>query len=137
MVEGYNIALKVDGKTILGRTQEDLSISATVKESITKDDNGVKKKKVTGHDVSFSVNALLEVDDSSATTKLDRDAVIALALKVGDDAEFPVIYSCAGGDTYTGTGIISSYSESSSAEQDADSSVSLNIDITGAFTKQS
>lgn len=137
MVEGYNIALKIDGKTVLGRTQEDLNISANLKESMTKDDEGVKKKKVTGHDVSFSVNALVDFNASGVTTKLDRDDVIELALKVGSTAEFPVLYTVAGGDTYGGTGVITSYSESSSAEEDSDSSITLNIDITGAFTKQS
>ena len=41
-VEGYNIALNIGGKTVLGRTQEDLSIAAVTTTSITKDDAGVQ-----------------------------------------------------------------------------------------------
>ena len=48
MVEGYNIALAVDGKTLCGRTQDDLTIAAKVKESITKDDQGETQRQVTG-----------------------------------------------------------------------------------------
>ena len=36
MVNGYNISLKIGGKTIVGRTQDDLTIAATVKESLDK-----------------------------------------------------------------------------------------------------
>ena len=43
MIEGYNIALKLDSKTILGRTQDDLSISSTTKTNLTKDDDGDSK----------------------------------------------------------------------------------------------
>ena len=47
MILGYNISISLNGKTVVGRTQEDLSISANVKESITKDDQGVKQSAVT------------------------------------------------------------------------------------------
>ena len=39
-MEGYNIALKVNGKTLAGRTQDDLNIAAKTKDSLTKDDKG-------------------------------------------------------------------------------------------------
>ena len=61
MVEGYNIALTIGGKTLCGRTQDDLTIAAKVKESITKDDEGETQRRITGHDVSFSVSGLIEV----------------------------------------------------------------------------
>ena len=34
---GYNVAVKINGKTCVGRTQDDLTITPTVKESITKE----------------------------------------------------------------------------------------------------
>lgn len=136
MIEGYNFAIKISGKTVIGRTQEDLNISAITKESITKDDAGVKKTKVTGHDVTLKVGALAELAGSGATTKLDRDDIIAMALAVGDEAIVPVTYSCEGGDTYGGNAIITGYSESSAADPDTDTTVSLDLKISGAFTKQ-
>lgn len=132
MVEGYNIALAVDGKTLCGRTQDDLTIAAKVKESITKDDNGETQRRVTGHDVSFSVSGLVVVGNNEAT-KLDRDDVIALALAKGSSAEVPVVYSCGGGDSYTGTAIITNYNESSNSEDDA--TYGLDLQISGGFTK--
>lgn len=135
MVEGYNIALNINSKTVLGRTQEDLTISAVVKESITKDDNGVTQRSVVRHDVTFRVAALLSMNETGETTKLDRDDVIALALATGSTAVVPVQYLCQGGDTYGGNAIITGYSESSSADADADTTLSLDLQITGAFSK--
>lgn len=132
MVEGYNIALAVDNKTLCGRTQDDLTIAAKVKESITKDDNGETQRRVTGHDVSFSVSGLVVVGNNEAT-KLDRDDVIALALAKGSSAEVPVVYSCSGGDSYAGTAIITNYNESSNSEDDA--TYGLDLQISGGFTK--
>lgn len=134
MVEGYNIALKINGKTVLGRTQEDLSISAVVKESIIKDDLGVTQRSVVRHDVTFRVAALLSLNATGATTKLDRDDVIAMALATGSSAIIPVQYLCEGGGTYGGNAIITGYSESSSADADADTTMSLDLQITGDFT---
>lgn len=134
MVEGYNIALNINSKTVLGRTQEDLTIAAVTKESITKDDNGVVQKKVVRHDVSFKVSALLSLN-GTGSTKLDRDDVIALALATGNNAVIPVQYLCEGGDTYGGNAIITGYSESSSADADADTTLSLDLEITGDFAK--
>lgn len=136
MVLGYNVSLSLNSKTLLGRTQEDLNISARTKESITKDDNGVKSVAVTGHDITFSVSALMTLEGSSAS-KLDRDDVIALAMKTGSEAVIPFIYAVSGGDTYAGSCIITGYSESSAADLDTDTTVSLNLQVTGAMTKQS
>ena len=134
MVEGYNIALNINSKTVLGRTKEDLTIAAVVKESITKDDNGVTQRSVVRHDVTFRVAALLSLNGTTST-KLGRDDVIALALATGSNAIIPVQYLCEGGDTYGGNAIITGYSESSSADADADTTLSLDLQITGAFTK--
>lgn len=133
MVEGYNISLQINQKTILGRTQEDLSISAVVKESITKDDAGVMQRSVVRHDVTFSVSALLSLNGSDTATKLDRDDVIALALTTGSSAIVPVKYLCTGGATYGGNAIITGYSESSGADPDSNTTLSLNLQITGDF----
>ena len=132
MVNGYNVALKIDDKTIVGRTQDDLTIAATIKESQTKDDAGSKQYAVIGQEVSFKCSALLDVSGGSAEA-MDRDDLIALALEVGDDAEFEVTYEADDGDAYTGTGIITNYAESSNASDDA--TVSVDIKITGDFTK--
>lgn len=134
MVEGYNISITVGGKTVLGRTQEDLNISAVTKTSITKDDAGVQQEAVVRHDVTLRVAALLSLDTSSGThTKLDRDDVIALALTTGSSAVVAVTYTCSGGATYGGNAIITGYSETSSAEVDSDTTLTLDLKITGAF----
>ena len=72
---------------------------------------------------------------NNEATKLDRDDVIALALAKGSGAEVPVVYSCSGGDSYTGTAIIINYNESSNSEDDA--TYGLDLQISGGFTKVS
>lgn len=137
-MQGYNIRLKIGTKTILGCTQDDMSISAVIKESITKDDAGVAQKSVARHDITFSCSALYELSAStSSTTKMDRDDVIALALKTGSAATVAIEYGPTGGDIYQGDAIITGYSESSSAEADADATISLDLAVTGALTKKS
>lgn len=136
MVLGYNIKLTIGGKTLAGRTQDSLNISAITKESITKDDNGKKQIAVVGHDVTFSVSALMEIISSVEATKLDRDDVIALSLKTGDEAVVAIEYALEGGDTYQGNAVITGYTEDSSASADSDTTVSLNLQVTGDFTKK-
>ena len=137
MVLGYNIKLTIGGKTLAGRTQDSLNISAITKESITKDDNGKKQIAVVGHDVTFSVSALMEIISTAEATKLDRDDVIALSLKTGDEAVVAIEYALEGGDTYQGNAVITGYTEDSSASADSDTTVSLNLQVTGDFTKKS
>ena len=136
MVLGYNIKLTIGGKTLAGRTQDSLNIAAITKESITKDDNGKKKVAVVGHDVTFSVSALMEIISTAEATKLDRDDVIALSLKKGDEAVVAIEYALEGGDTYQGNAVITGYTEDSSASADSDTTVSLNLQVTGDFTKK-
>lgn len=134
MVEGYNISITLGGtgKTVLGRTQEDLNIAAVTKTSITKDDAGVQQEKVVRHDVTLKVTALMSFNGTSATT-IDRDDVIALALATDSSAVVAVQYLVTGGNTYGGNGIITGYSESSSAELDSDTTLSLDVKIIGGF----
>ena len=136
MVLGYNIKLTIGGKTLAGRTQDSLNISAITKESITKDDNGKKQIAVVGHDVTFSVSALMEIISAGEAAKLDRDDVIALSLKTGDEAVVAIEYALEGGDTYQGNAVITGYTEDSSASADSDTTVSLNLQVTGDFTKK-
>ena len=136
MVLGYNIKLTIGGKTLAGRTQDSLNISAITKESITKDDNGKKQIAVVGHDVTFSVSALMEIISAGEATKLDRDDVIALSLKTGAEAVVAIEHALEGGDTYQGNAVITGYTEDSSASADSDTTVSLNLQVTGDFTKK-
>lgn len=129
-LSGYNVAFKIGGKTIVGRTQDDLTIAARVKESLTKDDQGDTQREVTGHDVTFKASALMVVNNSDST-KLDRDDVMALALAKGTSAVVAVTYEATGGDTYGGNAIITNYTESSNASDDA--TLSIDFQITGAF----
>ena len=134
MVNGYNIALKIGGKTIVGRTQDDLTIAATVKESIDKDDEGTKRFSVTGHEVTFKVSAMMSVDAvGSGVQKVNRNFLIEKALKKSSAAVVVVTYACANGDSYTGNAIMTNYSESSNAEDEAN--LSADFKVTGAFTK--
>lgn len=133
-VLGYNIAIKNGGKIFAGVTQEDLSISANVKESLTKSDLGNKQVFVSGHNITFSVNGLVRVDLSAAEAveALSRDEIIALSLLSGTDAELDIVYNVADGTSYMGKAIITSYSESSNSEDP--SNFTLALQVSGELT---
>lgn len=131
-MEGYNIALKVNGKTLAGRTQDDLNIAAKTKDSLTKDDKGNANETVTGHDVTLKAAGLMD-NTAGEATKLTRDEVIALSLLTGDDAKVAVKYGADGGKIYGGNAIITGYSESTNAQGEA--TYGLDLKISGAFTE--
>lgn len=129
-VFGYNVLLKIGTKTIVGTTSNSLDINKKIKESITKDDQGQTRAKAVGNEISLSVENLATiVDVADAATKLGRDEIIALALA---NDPVTITYSMAGADAYTGSALITSYSEKSGAEDEA--TVSLNLRVIGAFT---
>lgn len=129
-MQGYNVALQVDGKTLAGRTQDDLSISAVTKESITKDDKGNGNQTVTGHNVTFRAAGLMD-NTTGEATKLTRDEVIAMSLLTGEDAIIPVRYGAEGGKIYEGNAIITGYTESTNAQGEA--TYGLDLAISGEF----
>lgn len=136
-MQGFNVRLKVNSKAIVAVTQDELNIDAQTKESYTKDDAGVKKTKVTGHDITFSVSALYEEAGSGGVTALDRDDIIALALKEGDNASVPFEYGPSSGVIYKGNAIITGYKETTPADPTQDSTISLTLKVDGAMTLKS
>ena len=136
-MQGFNVRLKVNSKAIVAVTQDELSIDAQTKESYTKDDAGVKRTKVTGHDITFNVSALYEEAGSGSITALDRDDIIALALKEGDNASVPFEYGPSSGTVYTGKAIITGYKETTPADPTQDSTISLTLKVDGAMTLKS
>lgn len=131
-MEGYNIALKVDGKTLAGRTQDDMTISAVTKDSLTKDDGGNTNSTVTGHDVTFRVAGLMDAA-KGANGKLGRDEIIRLALKKGDEAKIPFVYGPADSLQYQGIAVITGYSESTNAQGEA--TYGLDLKVSGEMTE--
>ena len=136
-MQGFNVRLKVSSKAIVAVTQDELNIDAQTKESYTKDDAGVKRTKVTGHDITFTVSALYEEAGSGSITALDRDDIIALALKEGDNASVPFEYGPSSGVIYTGKAIITGYKETTPADPTQDSTISLTLKVDGAMTLKS
>lgn len=136
-MQGFNVRLKVNSKAIVAVTQDELNIDAQTKESYTKDDAGVKRTKVTGHDITFTVSALYEEAGSDSLTALDRDDIIALALKEGDNASVPFEYGPSSGVIYTGKAIITGYKETTPADPTQDSTLSLTLKVDGAMTLKS
>ena len=136
-MQGFNVRLKVNSKAIVAVTQDELNIDAQTKESYTKDDAGVKRTKVTGHDITFTVSALYEEAGSGSITALDRDDIIALALKEGDNASVPFEYGPSSGVIYEGKAIITGYKETTPADPTQDSTISLTLKVDGAMTLKS
>lgn len=133
-IQGYNILFKFSDKALIGETSSSLDISAKVKESLTKADKGNTKREVTGHDVTFSVNGVMELNESTGTvTALDSDALIAEALKTGEASLIDFVYTRGNGKAYKGKAIITSYSESADAEGNA--TYTLNCSVSGDLTQ--
>lgn len=129
-MEGYNIAMQVDGKTLAGRTQDDLTIAAVTKDSLTKDDKGNSNQRVTGHTVTFRAAGLMD-NTTGQATRLTRDEVLAMSLKTGEEAIIPIRYGAEGGKIYGGNAIITGYSESTNAQGEA--TYGLDLSISGDF----
>ena len=135
MIEGYNISLSLNSKLLLGRTQDDLSISAKTKESQTKDDQGETNEVVTGHEITLKMAAYMSVNAAGATEKLDRNDVLEMALAKGSQAKYPFVYGGTGVDSYQGQAIITGYSESTDAAADSDNVINLDLKVIGTMTK--
>ena len=129
-VAGYNIAFKIGGSTFAGRTQDDLTIAARTKESITKDDQGATQSSINGHDITFRATGLVDV--TGGTNILDRDDIIEDVLKTGSSAILAFTYTTTGGKVLSGNCVITNYSESSNAEDDA--TYTIDLRTTGAVT---
>ena len=129
-VAGYNIAFKIGGSTFAGRTQDELTIAARTKESITKDDQGSTQSSINGHDITFRATGLVDV--TGGTNILDRDDIVEDVLKTGSSAVLAFTYTTTGGKVLSGNCVITNYSESSNAEDDA--TYTIDLRTTGAVT---
>lgn len=127
MTEGYNIRIKVNDKYLIGVTSDEVSVSPNTKESITKEDAGVKQEAVVSNTVTFSVSGLIDMTGGGATV-LDNDDILDLACKTGDAAVVDIDYVRGEGTAYTGTGIITGYTETNPADPEEDPTYNLTIE---------
>lgn len=127
MTEGYNIRIKVNDKYLIGVTSDEVSVSPNTKESITKEDAGVKQEAVVSNTVTFSVSGLIDMT-GGGTTVLDNDDILDLASKTGDAAVVDIDYVRGEGTAYTGTGIITGYTETNPADPEEDPTYNLTIE---------
>jgi hypothetical protein len=121
---GYNLILKADTKTFAAVTSNSFSMSPEIKDSITKDDVGVKRKVQTGYSWEIAAEGLVTVKESGETTIIDRNDIIA-AIKA--KTVFDVVYgqTTSGSKVQAGEAIITAFSESSDSENEATYSVTL------------
>lgn len=120
---GFNVYLTTGGKTFVAVTSDELSVDTTSKDSATKDDAGVKNKRVTRHTYNFTVNGLIDVTDDTSS-RLNNDAIIALAYS---KQPITIVYNRGNGANYTGTAIPTGYTETTPADPDEDSTYGLQL----------
>ena len=120
---GFNVYLTTSSKTFVGVTSDELSVEPNTKESTTKDNAGVKNKRVTSHVFNFTVNGLFDVTDDDSS-RLNNDAIMALAM---GKTSFSIIYERGNGVNYSGTAIVTGYTESTPADPDEDSTYGLQL----------
>lgn len=127
MTEGYNIRIKLEDKFLIGVTSDEVSISPNTKESITKEDAGVKQEAVISNTVTFNISGLIDMTGGSGTV-LDNDDILEMACKTGDAAVVDIDYVRGSGTAYSGTGIITGYTETNPADPDEDPTYSLTVE---------
>ena len=135
-VAGYNIAITFSPAhfTLAGRVQDDLSIAARVQERLTKDDAGETQVAVLGRDITFRATGLVQINGQG----LDRDWMISTAQRVsGSFAELDFTYVCPNGGTLSGYCVVTNYSESSNASDDATWTMDFRVVGTPTFTPAS
>lgn len=127
MTEGYNIRIKVNDKYLIGVTSDEVSISPNTKESIVKENVGVKQESVVGLTTTFSISGLIDMT-GGGSTMLDNDDILELAALTGASAEVDIDYVRGSGAAYTGTGIITGYTETNPADPEEDPTYGLTIE---------
>ena len=127
MTEGYNIRIKLEDKYLIGVTSDEVSVSPNTKESITKEDAGVKQEAVISNTVTFNISGLIDMTGGSDTV-LDNDDILEMACKTGDAAVVDIDYVRGSGTAYSGTGIITGYTETNPADPDEDPTYSLTVE---------
>lgn len=127
MTEGYNIRIKVNDKYLIGVTSDEVSISPNTKESIVKENQGVKQESIVGHTTTFSISGLIDMT-GGGSTMLDNDDILELAALTGASAEVDIDYVRGSGAAYTGTGIITGYTETNPANPEEDPTYGLTIE---------
>lgn len=127
MTEGYNIRIKLEDKYLIGVTSDEVSVSPNTKESITKEDAGVKQEAVISNTVTFNISGLIDMTGGSGTV-LDNDDILEMACKTGDAAVVDIDYVRGSGTAYSGTGIITGYTETNPADPDEDPTYSLTVE---------
>lgn len=127
MTEGYNIRIKVNDMYLIGVTSDEVSISPNTKESIVKENAGVKQESIVGHTTTFSISGLIDMT-GGGSTMLDNDDILELAALTGASAEVDIDYVRGSGTAYTGTGIITGYTETNPADPEEDPTYGLTIE---------
>ena len=127
MTEGYNIRIKVNDMYLIGVTSDEVSISPNTKESIVKENQGVKQESIVGHTTTFSISGLIDMT-GGGSTMLDNDDILELAALTGASAEVDIDYVRGEGAAYTGTGIITGYTETNPADPEEDPTYGLTIE---------
>jgi hypothetical protein len=133
-VAGYNIAFKYYANeqfqfAIAGSVQDDMTIAARTKDRVTKDDAGVSQFAVTGQDVTFKVSGLCIIYGDNESGPPGRDWWLGQILA---GTEFPFVYLMDGGATVSGTAVMTNYTESSNATDDA--TFTADFRVTGTAT---
>ena len=127
MTEGYNIRIKVESKYLIGVTSDEVSIAPVTKESIVKENAGVKQEAIVGHTTTISISGLIDMTGGSETM-LDNDDILHYACLTGDSAKVDIDYVRGEGTAYEGTGIITGYTETNPADPEEDPTYSLTIE---------
>lgn len=127
MTEGYNIRIKVNDKYLIGVTSDEVNVSPNTKESLVKENAGVKQESITGHNTTFNISGLIDMTGGD-NTMLDNDDILDLATKTGAAAVVDIDYVRGSGTAYTGTGIITGYTETHPADPDEDPTYGLTVE---------
>lgn len=124
---GFNLVMKVQEKILAGTTSNSFSITPVVKESKTKEDKGHTSAVVTGYGCEFSVDGVVEVNETEqGTARLDRNDIIKM-VKAGEAIPFAYGEHKSGNTLQKGKAICTKYDEKSDSDNEATYSMSFKV----------
>ena len=86
---------------------------------------------MSGHDITCRVAGIMDLNGTGGTDN-DIDDIIEMALAKGDSAIVTFVYTRSTGQAYTGSAIITNYSESTPA--DGDGTYTIDFAVSGEMT---
>ena len=132
-VKGYNIALTIGGKSIVGTTSDTFSGGGVLKETIQKSDQGQTQYSNAGFEGTLSISAFV-YNGTAASGELNIEALMDNCGKNATGTFVLAFGTTVGDPKVTGTCTFTSCTVNSDSENHSDCTVEITITSIPTFT---